>query len=109
VLEARLFADRNEMAFRVLTPAHGPAVLNPLRFQHAAGRLADARVAIARLSAGLQADAASQLAVTHTMVDLDEAARLFEATHLLFIKLENLLTIIEWQIERLSPHRRQDD
>ena len=97
------------MAFRVLTPAHGPAVLNPLRFQHAAERLADARVAIARLSAGVRADGVSQLAVRNTMADLDEAARLFEAAHLLFIKLENLLTIVEWQIERLSPPRRRVD
>ena len=97
------------MAFRVLTPAHGPVVLNPLRFQHASERLADARVALARLSAGMRADGVSQLAVRNTMADLDEAARLFEAAHLLFIKLENLLTIVEWQIDRLTASRRRDD
>jgi hypothetical protein len=60
------------------------------------------------LSAVLRAEGASQVPLRHTIADLDEAARLFEAAHLLFIKLENLLTIAEWQIERLSRPQRPD-
>jgi hypothetical protein len=83
-------------------------VVNPLRFQHAQERLVAARSAVAELSVGLMADASSQFALRHTMGDIDEATRVFEDAHLLFIKLENLLTIVEWQIERLSPRRQPD-
>jgi hypothetical protein len=76
-------------------------VLNPFRFQDAHDRLAAARVAVARLSVMVPAGA-SHFVLAHTMGDLDDAARLFEETNLAFIRLENLLTIIEWQIERLS-------
>jgi hypothetical protein len=82
--------------------------VNPLRFHYAEERLVAARDAIAQLCALPMADASSQFVLQHTMGDLDEAARLFEDAHLLFIKLENLLTIVEWQIERLSPQRRPD-
>jgi hypothetical protein len=78
-------------------------VVNPFRFQDAHDRLAAARVAVARLS--VMVSGGSQFVLAHTMGDLDDAARLFEETNLAFIKLENLLTIIEWQIERLSAPR----
>ena len=79
-------------------------MLNPFRFQDAHDRLAAARVAVSRLAAMLPVGA-SQFVLSHTMGDLDDAARLFDETNLAFIKLENLLTIIEWQIERLSAPR----
>ena len=79
-------------------------MLNPFRFQDAHDRLAAARVAVGRLAAKLPAGA-SQFVLAHTMGDLDEAARLFEEANQTFIKLENLLTIIEWQIERSLPLR----
>ena len=79
-------------------------MLNPFRFQDAHDRLAAARVAVGRLAAKLPAGA-SQFVLAHTMDDLDEAARLFEEANRTFIKLENLLTIIEWQIERSVPLR----
>ena len=79
-------------------------MLNPFRFQDAHDRLAAARAAVARLAAMLPARA-SQIVLAHTMEDLDEAARLFEEANRTFIKLENLLTIIEWQIERALPLR----
>ena len=79
-------------------------MLNPFRFQDAHDRLAAARVAVDRLAA-MSPVGASQFVLAHTMGDLDDAARLFEETNLAFIKLENLLTIIEWQIQRLSAPR----
>ena len=79
-------------------------MLNPFRFQDAHDRLAAARVAVGRLAAKLPAGA-SQLILAHTMGDIDEAARLFEEANRTFIKLENLLAIIEWQIERSVPLR----
>ena len=79
-------------------------MLNPFRFQDASDRLAAARVAVARLSA-MVPTVGSQFVLANTVGDLDDAARLFQETNLAFIKLENLLTIIEWQIERLSARR----
>ena len=82
-------------------------MLNPLRFQIAEQRLVAARVAISELSAGLL-EPSTLLSLRRTAEDLDEAGRLFEDAHLLFIKIENLLTIIEWQINRLLPTRQPD-
>lgn len=79
-------------------------MVNPFRFEDAHDRLAAARVAVARLTAMLPAGA-SAIVLSHTMEDLGEAARLFEEANRTFIKLENLLTIIEWQIERSLPLR----
>ena len=79
-------------------------MLNPLRFQSAQERLVAARIAIGQLS-GVLLDPSRRLSLRLTEGDLDEAGRLFEDAHLLFIKIENLLTIIEWQIERLSSTR----
>ena len=82
--------------------------MNPLRFKVVEDRLTDARDAIAALSATPQFDPAWVLSLQRTAADVQDAARLFEDAHLLFIKIENLLTIIEWQIERLSPLRGRD-
>ena len=79
-------------------------MVNPFRFEDAHDRLAAARVAVARLAAMLPAGA-SAIVLSHTIEDLGEAARLFEEANRTFIKLENLLTIIEWQIERSLPLR----
>ena len=76
---------------------------NPLRFQEAEDRLRAARVAIGHLSAGQPRDSQANGALRRIAADIDEAARLFEDAVALFIRMENLLTIAEWRIERLSP------
>jgi hypothetical protein len=81
--------------------------VNPFRFQAAEERLVAARSAIAELSAA-PCDVSMLVSLRRTAGDIDEAGRLFHEAHLLFIKIENLLTIIEWQIERLSPPHWRD-
>ena len=82
--------------------------MNPFRFQAAEERLVAARSAIAELSAAQPCDMSTLVSLRRTAGDIDEAGRLFHEAHLLFIKIENLLTIIEWQIERLSPPHWRD-
>ena len=93
------------VASDVLTSIRRTAMLNPLRFQSAEERLVAARNAIGQLSSVLL-DPSMRLSLQRTAGDLADAGRLFEDAHLLFIKLENLLTIVEWQIERLSSSAR---
>ena len=77
-------------------------MLNALRFQNLADRLTAARAAMGELHATVSQDPVALLSWHRTAGDVEDAARLFDSAQLLFIKINNLLTIVEWNIERLS-------
>lgn len=71
-----------------------------LRIQDAVVRLAAAREAITSLSVRLHRDEHRERAIQRLVSDFHEAERVSNDIDRLFVRLENLLTIIEWQIER---------
>ena len=78
--------------------------MTPHRFHHEAeDRLRACRVAIGLLSAALQRESRAHGELERIVADVNEATRLCEDAVALFIRMENLLTIAEWRIERLSP------
>lgn len=75
--------------------------MNALRFQIVEDRIASARIAIRELHAALLGDVSTIIPLQRTSEDLEEAIRLFHDAHLLFVRIENLLAVVEWKIERL--------
>ena len=87
-------------------PTSGSVVMNALRFQMVEDRIASARIAVRDLHAALLGDASTIIPLHRTSEDLEEAIRLFHDAHLLFVKIENLLAVVEWKIERLFTTQR---
>ena len=80
--------------------------MNSFRFQIVEDRIGAARLAISELHRALLGDVSAVIPLQRSAEDLEEAMRLFHDAHLLFVKIENLLTIVEWKIEQLLAKQR---